>query len=87
MLTSPPPPRLSAYTPTRIEPLAALTSLRTARSLHLLLSVALTDLLSEIERCGDNFGVDEGTEHQAVEQVLALMQDANGEVKNLAVKA
>lgn len=51
------------------------------------LAVALTDLLGEIERTGDNFGVDEGTEHQVVEQVLGLMQDVNGEVKNLAVKA
>jgi len=43
--------------------------------------------MSEIERCGGNFGVDDGTEHGLVEQVLALMHDANGEVKNLAVKA
>lgn len=51
------------------------------------LTVALTDLLSDIERSGGNFGVDDSTEHGLVEQVLALMQDANGEVKNLAVKA
>lgn len=50
-------------------------------------SVALTDLMSEIERCGDNFGVDNSTEHGLVDQILGLMQDANGEVKNLAVKA
>jgi cullin-associated NEDD8-dissociated protein 1 len=49
--------------------------------------VALNDLISEIERCGSSFGVDDSTEHGLVEQVLALMQDANGEVKNLAVKA
>ncbi|KAK4702038.1 hypothetical protein P7C70_g4189, partial [Phenoliferia sp. Uapishka_3] len=48
--------------------------------------MALTDLISDIQRSGDTFGVDEATEHSTVEQVLALMNDTNGEVKNLAVK-
>ncbi|KAL8293671.1 hypothetical protein RQP46_000372 [Phenoliferia psychrophenolica] len=48
--------------------------------------MALTDLISDIQRSGDQFGVDEATEHSTVEQVLALMNDTNGEVKNLAVK-
>lgn len=48
--------------------------------------MALTDLISDINRAGEAFGVDESTEHQTVEQVLALMNDQNGEVKNLAVK-
>ena len=48
--------------------------------------MALTDLISDIARSGDSFGVEESTEHSLVEQVLALMNDSNGEVKNLAVK-
>lgn len=48
--------------------------------------MALTDLIADIQRSGDQFGVDEATEHSTVEQVLALMNDTNGEVKNLAVK-
>lgn len=48
--------------------------------------MALTDLISDIQKSGDNFGVDDATEHSLVEQVLALMNDSNGEVKNLAVK-
>ena len=49
--------------------------------------MALNDLISEIDLCGTSFGVDDSTEHGLVEQVLALMHDSNGEVKNLAVKA
>lgn len=49
--------------------------------------MALTDLMADIARSGVSFGVDDTTEHQTVEQVLALMNDQNGEVKNLAVKA
>lgn len=49
--------------------------------------MALTDLMADIARAGESFGVDDTTEHQTVEQVLALMNDQNGEVKNLAVKA
>lgn len=49
--------------------------------------MALTDLISDIHRSGDQFGVDDATEHSVVEMVLTLMNDSNGEVKNLAVKA
>ena len=49
--------------------------------------MALTDLMADIARSGESFGVDDTTEHQTVEQVLTLMNDQNGEVKNLAVKA
>jgi cullin-associated NEDD8-dissociated protein 1 len=49
--------------------------------------MALNDLISEVQRSGDQFGVDDATEHSTVEQILALMNDLNGEVKNLAVKA
>lgn len=49
--------------------------------------MALNDLISEIQRSGDQFGIDDATEHQVVEQILSLMNDLNGEVKNLAVKA
>lgn len=48
--------------------------------------MALNDLISEVQRSGDQFGVDDATEHSAVEQILALMNDINGEVKNMAVK-
>ncbi|KAM0753363.1 TIP120-domain-containing protein [Meredithblackwellia eburnea MCA 4105] len=49
--------------------------------------MALNDLISDIQRSGDAFGVDEATEHTTVEQVLQLLNDTNGEVKNQAVKA
>lgn len=48
--------------------------------------MALTDLMSEIARNKDSFGTDDATEHSTVELVLSLMNDTNGEVKNLAVK-
>lgn len=48
--------------------------------------MALNDLISEVQRSGDQFAVDDATEHSAVEQILSLMNDANGEVKNMAVK-
>lgn len=46
--------------------------------------MALQDLLSESKQTG--FGIDEATEHQLVDQVLGLVNDANGEVKSQAVK-
>jgi hypothetical protein len=46
--------------------------------------MALQDLLSEAKQTG--FGIDEATEHQLVDQVLGLVNDANGEVKSQAVK-
>ena len=49
--------------------------------------MALTDLMTEISRNKDSFGTDDATEHSTVETVLGLMNDMNGEVKNLAVKA
>ncbi|KAM0790577.1 hypothetical protein ACM66B_004444 [Microbotryomycetes sp. NB124-2] len=49
--------------------------------------MALNDLISEIKKYGDQFGVDDATEHSTVEQILQLMNDHNSEVKNLAVKA
>lgn len=49
--------------------------------------MALTDLMSEIARNRESFGTDDQTEHSTVETVLSLMNDTNGEVKNLAVKA
>ncbi|KAK4057022.1 hypothetical protein OIO90_001922 [Microbotryomycetes sp. JL221] len=49
--------------------------------------MALTDLISDIKKSGQQFGVDDATEHTTVEQVLQLMNDSNTEVKNLAVKA
>lgn len=49
--------------------------------------MALTDLITDIVRSGDQFGVDDATEHSVVEMVLTLMNDSNGEVKTLAVKA
>ncbi|KAK4052490.1 hypothetical protein OIV83_002292 [Microbotryomycetes sp. JL201] len=49
--------------------------------------MALNDLISEIRKHGEQFGVDDATEHSTVEQILQLMNDHNSEVKNLAVKA
>ncbi|SGY91656.1 BQ5605_C038g11689 [Microbotryum silenes-dioicae] len=49
--------------------------------------MALNDLISEINRSRDTFGLDDQTEHSTVEQILTLTNDLNGEVKNLAVKA
>ncbi|GAA5893687.1 hypothetical protein JCM6882_007878 [Rhodosporidiobolus microsporus] len=46
--------------------------------------MALQDLLSESRQPG--FGIDEATEYQLVDQVLGLVNDANGEVKSQAVK-
>ncbi|GAA6031475.1 hypothetical protein JCM8097_006475 [Rhodosporidiobolus ruineniae] len=46
--------------------------------------MALQDLLSEAKQPG--FGIDEATEYQLVDQVLELVNDANGEVKSQAVK-
>ncbi|GAA5856944.1 hypothetical protein JCM8547_008479 [Rhodosporidiobolus lusitaniae] len=46
--------------------------------------MALQDLLSEAKQSG--FGIDEATEYQLVDQVLGLVNDANGEVKSQAVK-
>ena len=49
--------------------------------------MALADLITDITRSGDTFGLDEQTEHSTVETMLSLMRDLNGEVKNMAVKA
>lgn len=49
--------------------------------------MALNDLISEVKKHGEQFGVDDATEHSTVEQILQLMNDSNTEVKNLAVKA
>lgn len=49
--------------------------------------MALNDLISEVQRSGDSFGIDDATEHSTVDQTISLMNDTNGEVKNLAVKA
>ncbi|GAA5823321.1 hypothetical protein JCM11251_007565 [Rhodosporidiobolus azoricus] len=46
--------------------------------------MALQDLLAESRQVG--FGIDEATEYQLVDQVLALVNDVNGEVKSQAVK-
>lgn len=49
--------------------------------------MALADLMADIQRSGDQFGLDDATEHSTVETMLSLMNDLNGEVKNMAVKA
>jgi cullin-associated NEDD8-dissociated protein 1 len=46
--------------------------------------MALNDLNAEARQPG--FSLDDPTEHQLVDQVLALVTDANGEVKSVAVK-
>ncbi|GAA5985956.1 hypothetical protein JCM10908_006347 [Rhodotorula pacifica] len=46
--------------------------------------MALNDLNAEARQPG--FSLDDPTEHQLVDQVLALVNDANGEVKSVAVK-
>lgn len=46
--------------------------------------MALNDLTHEAAQPG--FALDDPTEHQLVDQVLALVTDANGEVKSVAVK-
>ncbi|GAA5863674.1 hypothetical protein JCM3774_001210 [Rhodotorula dairenensis] len=46
--------------------------------------MALNDLNGEARQPG--FSLDDPTEHQLVDQVLALVTDANGEVKSVAVK-
>ncbi|GAA6063291.1 hypothetical protein JCM10212_001410 [Sporobolomyces blumeae] len=46
--------------------------------------MALQDLISEATQ--PTFAIDDSTEHQLVESVLALLGDLNGEVKSVAVK-
>lgn len=46
--------------------------------------MALNDLANEARQQG--FAIDDATEYQLVDNVLALVQDVNGEVKSVAVK-
>jgi hypothetical protein len=70
-----------------VGPSLPLRSATLADELYTCRFMALTDLITDIVRSGDLFGVDDATEHSVVEMVLTVMNDSNGEVKNLAVKA
>lgn len=48
--------------------------------------MALNDLIQEINQDPAIFGTDENTETKVLNQVLALVEDKNSEVKNQAVK-
>jgi len=46
--------------------------------------MATNDLMNELQK--DGFTLEESTEKRVVQKVIKLMDDANGEVQNLAVK-
>ena len=46
--------------------------------------MATNDLMNELQK--DVFTIDEPLERKVVAKILILMNDANGEVQNLAVK-
>ncbi len=48
--------------------------------------MALNDLISRVRDDTAFVAMDEGTESRVVAQVLDMMKDANGEVKNMTVK-
>jgi cullin-associated NEDD8-dissociated protein 1 len=59
---------------------------RTRFEFFLVRFMALNDLIQEINQDPAIFGTDENIEIKVLNQVLALVEDKNSEVKNQAVK-